>query len=852
MPTNKKKVLTGLTIATGVALITATSTTIAALLKNQKNSGIDTAREQLKQLIQEAEALSKSNEANLDLVEQFKNLNKSVSQAKKEMHHPLAQVNKNIIKLHAEINNINDLIKDKNDKLNRLGQAIRAAENLIEELKINPNYEDIISSFTQPINKTASLGENSKSKDITDLTSEIEKTIEQANQNRILKDKELQNAKASNNEKQQEANNLLVELNSDPKFADIKEELETALSHNNDIVSHIYPIISDVNSATSSLNDAIISAQDKLDAKKAEKAELANEVNSKKADLQAKLVEIQDNPNYSEAKKIIKDALEKVKDLSESSNHQDLENAKTELQNALENANNKVNEVNEKLKELDKGLNDLNDLKTYLDANNKGTNSAYDALLEGLNNKIQELQNDKTNADSADKIQELTNKATSIIDKFNDWKNKADELTASLNKADNLIQNNKTNSPEDVLHDMQSAYDEALSKNGKAQHEELEGITNKLEDAIEKFAKELGILDTEKAREIAEYNEAKKAIEDFKNELIAKGSDTVDYSDVINTINDHLNSLPALSNSDKLAEIAQKLNQAKNIKNEVENAAKKAEEDYKTANDNLSNILTEANKLHTDNSNNTDLTNTLQELKNKIDAAELAKDHKYADVLTTTEELNNAVENLKEAIKTLEANKTAELDKIAKGKEEINALKNDYDNNPNYSEIVKTLDDALNANNSLSSNNTLVELQNSTEALLNAIKKAKADKDQKDAEIAQANELFNTQKTETEALLAELAKDPKFDNIKSTLNSSLNTAKQNAEAINASPEAITTATNNLKTSYDEAKRQYDDINAEKNQIASEINSQKEAFKVELDKIKNILILLKLFKLLMML
>ncbi|WP_036436245.1 hypothetical protein, partial [Mycoplasmopsis felifaucium] len=73
MPTNKKKVLTGLTIATGVALISATSTTIAALMRNQKNSGIDTAREQLKQLIQEAELIDQTNQANLDLVERLSN-----------------------------------------------------------------------------------------------------------------------------------------------------------------------------------------------------------------------------------------------------------------------------------------------------------------------------------------------------------------------------------------------------------------------------------------------------------------------------------------------------------------------------------------------------------------------------------------------------------------------------------------------------------------------------------------------------------------------------------------------------------------------------------------------------------
>ncbi|WP_027334975.1 hypothetical protein [Mycoplasmopsis felifaucium] len=838
MPTNKKKVLTGLTIATGVALISATSTTIAALMRNQKNSGIDTAREQLKQLIQEAELIDQTNQANLDLVERLSNLKKSISQGKKAIHKPLAEVNQNIIKLQTEIEAINNSIKDKNDKLIRMHQSVKTVETFMEELKVNPNYTDIINSFAEPINKSALLDKNSKSKDIVDATKNIESTINKAIENKAIKDEELKNAKDENNTKLTEANNLIVELNTDPKFADIKVELETALSHNNDIVSQVYPLISDVKSATESLNNAIVLAQNKLENKKAEKAELANVVNTKKADLQAKLDEIQNNPNYSEAKKIIENALEKTKNLSASSNHEDLENATAVLEKALADANNKVNEANENIKTLNKGINDLKDLKTYLDANNKGTNSAYDALLAGLNDKIKELENDKNNADSIEKIQELSNKANSIIEKFNDWKNKADELSASLNKADNLIQNNKTTSPEDVLHDMQSAYDEALAKNGKAQHEELEAITDKLGDEIEKFATELGILDKEKTNEINQYNEAKKALEDFKNELVVKGTDTVDYSEVIKTIDQHLNDLPELTNNDKLAEISQKLNQAKNIKNEVEEASKKAEEDYKNVNDNLATIIAEATQLHTENSSNVDLANELQELKNKIDAANSAKDHKYADILTTTDELNTALNNFKEAQKTLEANKTVELEKINDAKNEINKLKTQYSTNPNYADIVNALEKALTDNNSTALTNTLSELQNTSQSLTDAINKAKADKEAKDAEISEAIQAFDDQKILTEELLTQLSKDPKFDDIKDTLNNSLNTTKQNAEAINASPEVINTASNDLKTAYDEAKKQYDAIIAEKNKLSNDINAQKDSFTAELDKIRN--------------
>ncbi|WP_080774158.1 hypothetical protein [Metamycoplasma hominis] len=471
--------------------------------------------------------------------------------------------------------------------------------------------------------------------------------------------------------------------------------------------------------------------------------------------------------------------------------------AKKQLANKIDESKSSLDEFNKqketKFKELEKTRKDINKFLT----DSVKTNPNYADLVKKLQNSLKTQEKINIASNKADIIaanDELTNalKDAEVAKKQADRANGEanSKLSASLSTANELLKK-LTDSDTDIQNykkqlekEIENANKAITSKNTKSLTDSNNSLTNKTNEIQEKLKKFI----ESKNKEFKNFNETKKEIDDFINQIEKDPQTKGNYSNIINKLNNkkaEKNSINENSNKKDIinanTELKNSLKEAKEQKSEIDKfyAAKKALETLISTPD--------AKKIGI---------NETQDLLNKHKTINDAADKET--IKNATKELNNAETNLKQKIKDKknellkDFNNAKDDLKNYQVSTDVSSLDN-FDEISFYKPIQKVLDLFNNNVRKIDENSTIEEIETSIKTLkdtkANAIKE-----EEKYRELAKLHKTIEKAESFKKELESELKNNN--DHILSTIKNDLNSAIEEAKTIKSDDAKIISDGNN--------------------------------------------------------
>ncbi|WP_153986866.1 hypothetical protein [Metamycoplasma hominis] len=827
-------------------------------LEESKKTEFNNKKQEYEDLNLETLSKNKIQEKSQEIKELIANINKEISDAKKQEYLNFDKAKK-------------ELEKYINDELN------------------NQKYDSIKKEAQNKIDSFSAIKEESLStkeiQEIKDATNALIKAKTNAEQEKAKID-----AKEQLNAKIQEADKLKEKLiDSDSTITTLKTNLEKEIANAKEALKKDTKAIIKAKEQLANKIDEFKSSLDEFNKQKGTKFE---ELEKTRKDINDFLTnDVKTNPNYADLVKKLQNSLKTQGKISNNSNKADIIAANNELTKALreakvakEQADRANSEANNKLTtslstadELLKKLTDSDtDIQNYKKQLEKEIENARNAITSKNTKSLTDSNNSLTN--KTNEIQEKLNKFIESKNKefknFNETKKEIDNFISQIEK-DPQTKGNYSN----IINKLKNKKAEKNSINENSNKKDIEKANTELQNSLNEAR--------EQKSEIDKFHAAKKALETLISTPDAKKvgtSETQKLLDKSKTINDSTNKETIKNATNELDNAKTNLEQKiKNKKNELLESFKKAKEDlnkymqndlqkdeYKAIKENINNELkkikiNQNSKIQEIEDANKSLQKLLSDAKNKklaldeeikqqkinefnriknelktlnsgsdgseINSNEVKEALKITvDKSSTIEKIEEETNKLKQAKQELEKlisqKKKEVLEQIKTKKQELKRLFESPDakkadiSNSEKSNISSSLSKEHSESETIHDlKNVLKEINSFIELVNNKINELK----QKEKSLAK----FNNLRDEFNKLIKEVSEDAEY----LKLNKEISDYKQKINAYNSinnnlKSKEIEQKINEIKIDIDGLKSLLKKINEEKDKKNKQINDLK--------------------------
>lgn len=674
-----------------------------------------------------------------------------------------------------------------------LEQVVKEAQSYIDSALTDPIYSDIKTDLQTAINKKDNTITNGNTQEVKDLTVEISNKLDEAKVNKEKLDSE-------NKQKEQVKKDIFDLISqmtvwsknnlTNAGTSEIKDKITEAINVANLIKNNS-------NSTLEQLRDALTKLQQDFEDSKNEyetyKTSLAS-LNSKINELQSYINTNLSDPIYGDIKSKYQAIVDKYNNDKNSFTQSKITEAITTLTNEINKAKQEKNERDIAKNSLNNKITKLNEFITSL-----GDSTVYNKLKEALNNGItsaNELLNKVSdNATLNSKTTELDNlliKAKTDKAKFDALLN----LESKIDSANKLLKDNENadGGLATVIKELRDAKDAAKAKFDSWMIDPLNSDSilvkqeaDKLNAAIEKF-------NADKA--------AREASKSALASVIAKGNSYAqgtlnkdEYLELKNELETFLSEQEKYATTETKAEldarievIKAKLQDIKNRKDAIDQAEVERQNEISKLGVLINNVKAWQNTNLRAASDNTilkyqGLSQVDGDLTKYINVAETVKNRENS----TTEQLKKTYTALDSAFNKAHTQLTSYDNAHRDLKDKISELKKyvtETLNDPEYKTIQDKYQDIVNESEKVQDNLIESQLKDESTKLVTALQNAKADKENRDKELAKAKleQLIQTATTYSNDSIDGVGAN-QYSSIKATLVQAINNAKANIDTL---------------------------------------------------------------------
>ncbi|WP_203341717.1 hypothetical protein [Metamycoplasma hominis] len=727
-------------------------------LEESKKTKFNNKKQEYEDLNLETLSKNKIQEKSQEIKELIANINKEISDAKKQEYLNFDKAKKELEKyIKDELNNqkYDSIKKDAQDKINSFSaikeeslatkeiQEIKDATTALSNAKTNAEQEkakiDAKEQLTTKIQEADKLKEELIDSDpaITTLKTNLEKEIAKANEalkkdtkaiieaKKQLADK-INEFKSSLNEfnKQKETkfkelektrkdiNDFLTDdVKANPNYADLVKKLQNSLktqekinsgSNKAEIIAannELTNALKDAKSAKTEADKANIDAKEQLTAKIQEADKLKEEL-------------IDSDPAITTLKTNLEKEIAKANEALKKDTKAIIE-AKKQLADKINEFKSSLNEFNKqketKFKELEKTRKDINDFLT----DDVKTNPNYADLVKKLQNSLK-TQEKINKASNKANIIAANNELTKALQEAKVAKEQADrangeannKLTTSLSTANKLLEK-LTDSDTDIQNykkqleeEIKNAMNAITSKNTKSLTDSNNSLTNKTNEIQEKLNKFIEL----KNKEYEKLEQTRKNIDEFIKQIENVPQTKNNCQNIIKNLKDKKIAKDSITFSNDKKEIQDankslqdELNNAKITKENITdfyNSKKQLEDLIKTA---------DAKKAGT-----AEADTILKNYKNISDAS------KDEEIKQATQKINDIKKIIENKIEEKRRNEFSQFEQI---KNELQNFINKDLKDQKYNSIRTKIEDKINGVSSINKNSKIQDIENAKKQL---------------------------------------------------------------------------------------------------------------------------------------
>ncbi|WP_240448648.1 hypothetical protein [Metamycoplasma hominis] len=480
------------------------------------------------------------------LEEEIKNANNAITSKNTKS---LTDSNDSLTKKTNEIQEkLNKFTESKNKEYEKLEQTRKNIDEFIKQIENDPqtknNCLNIVKNLKDKKAEKDAINENSNKKDIEKANTELQNSLNEANDKKQEIDKFYAAKKA------------LETLISTPDAEKVgTSETQKLLDKNKTINDSVDK--ETIKNATKELNDAKTNLEQKI---KDKKNELLKDFEKAKEDLNKYMQNDLQKDEYKAIKENINNELKKIK-INQNSKIQEIEDANKSLQKLLSDAKNKKLALDEEIKQ--QKINEFNRIKNEL----KTLNSRSDGSEINSNEVKEALKITVDKSSTIEKIEEETNKlkqAKQELEKLISQKKKEvlEQIKTKKQELKRLFE-----SPDAKKADISNSEKSNISSSLSKEHSEsetihdLKNVLKEINSFIELVNNKINEL-KQKEKSLAKFNN----LRDEFNKLIKEVSEDAEYLKLNKEISDYkqkINAYNSINNNLKSKEIEQKINEIK-------------------------------------------------------------------------------------------------------------------------------------------------------------------------------------------------------------------------------------------------------------------------------------------------
>lgn len=704
-------------------------------------------------------------------------------------------------------------VKEFNVAKESLEQVVNEAQSYIDTTLSDPIYSDIKSDLQTAINKKDGTIANGNTQEVKDLTVEISNKLAEAKVNKEKLDSE-------NKQKEQVKKDILALISqmtvwsknnlTNAGTSEIKTKITEATKAANLVKNNS-------SSTLEQLRDALTKLQQDFEDSKSDyetyKTTLAS-LDSKISELQSYINVSLTEPIYGDIKSKYQAIVDKYNKDKTSLTQSKLVEAITTLTNEINNAKQEKNErdtaktsLNNKIIEVNRFITSLGDSTVY--------NKLKEPLSNGTTSANQLLNKASDNATLNAKTTELDN----LLIKANTDKVKFDalfNLESKITSADKLLKDNESadSGLASVIKELRDAKDAAKTKFDSWMTDPLNSNSTLVKQEADKLNAAIQKFNSDKAAREASKSALASAIAEGNS--YAQGTlNKEQYLELKNELETFLKEQEKYATTETKAEldarvekIKAKLQEIKNRKDAIDQAEAERQNEISKLGILIDNVKQWQNANLREASNNTilkyqGLSQVDGDLTKYITAAETVKNRQSS----TTEQLKKAYSVLETAHTNAQTQLTSYNNAHRELKDKISELKKyvtETLNAPEYKTIQDKYQAVVNGSEKVQDNLIESQLKEESAKLVTELQNAKAEKENRDKELAKAKleQLVQTATTYSNDSTDGVGAT-QYSSVKITLVQAINNAKANIDTL--SKEQLNSRYTTLEAALNKAK-----------------------------------------------
>ncbi len=583
------------------------------------------------------------------------------------------------------IANINKEISDaKKQEYSKFDKAKKELEKYVKDELNNQKYDSIKKEAQNKINSFSAIKEESLAtkeiQEIKDATTALIKAKTNAEQEKAKID-----AKEQLNAKIQEADKLKKELiDSDPTITTLKTNLEKEIAKANEALKKDTKAIIEAKEQLANKIDEFKSSLDKFNKEKGTKFK---ELEKTRKDINDFLTnDVKTNPNYADLVKKLQNSLKTQEKINNISNKANIIAANNELTNALK-------EAKEAKKQADRANSEANNkLTTSLSTANellkKLTDSDTD--IQNYKKQLEEEINNANKAITSKNTKSLTDSNNSLTNKTNEIQEKLNKFIESKNKEYEKLEQTRKNIDEFIkqIENVPQTKNNCQNiiknlKNKKIAKDSITISNNKkeIQDANQSLQNELNNAKNTK-EDITNFYNSKKQLENLIKTDDAKKAGTAEAD----TILKNYKNISDASKDEEIKQATQKINDIKKIiENKIEEKRRSEFSQFEQIKNELQNFINKDLKDQKYNSIRTKIENKIngvssinknskiQDIENAKKQLEPAK-NEFEKIINNIKEFNSQKQKIEEKLKFLDTENIGTLGSLSNENKGIKAI----------------------------------------------------------------------------------------------------------------------------------------------------------------------------------
>ena len=583
------------------------------------------------------------------------------------------------------IANINKEISDaKKQEYSKFDKAKKELEKYVKDELNNQKYDSIKKEAQNKINSFSAIKEESLAtkeiQEIKDATTALIKAKTNAEQEKAKID-----AKEQLNAKIQEADKLKKELiDSDPTITTLKTNLEKEIAKANEALKKDTKAIIEAKEQLANKIDEFKSSLDKFNKEKGTKFK---ELEKTRKDINDFLTnDVKTNPNYADLVKKLQNSLKTQEKINNISNKANIIVANNELTNALK-------EAKEAKKQADRANSEANNkLTTSLSTANellkKLTDSDTD--IQNYKKQLEEEINNANKAITSKNTKSLTDSNNSLTNKTNEIQEKLNKFIESKNKEYEKLEQTRKNIDEFIkqIENVPQTKNNCQNiiknlKNKKIAKDSITISNNKkeIQDANQSLQNELNNAKNTK-EDITNFYNSKKQLENLIKTDDAKKAGTAEAD----TILKNYKNISDASKDEEIKQATQKINDIKKIiENKIEEKRRSEFSQFEQIKNELQNFINKDLKDQKYNSIRTKIENKIngvssinknskiQDIENAKKQLEPAK-NEFEKIINNIKEFNSQKQKIEEKLKFLDTENIGTLGSLSNENKGIKAI----------------------------------------------------------------------------------------------------------------------------------------------------------------------------------